>query len=72
MGIVGILIALGLLIWLAYHGWSILLLAPATALLRPHWPATRCSRIGRELMASAAQFVVHFFPIFLLGAVSAS
>ena len=29
MGLLGILVALGLLIWLAYRGWSILLLAPA-------------------------------------------
>ena len=28
MSILGILIALGLLIWLAYRGWSILLVAP--------------------------------------------
>jgi H+/gluconate symporter-like permease len=33
MGLLGILVALGLLIWLAYRGWSILLLAPATAVL---------------------------------------
>jgi H+/gluconate symporter-like permease len=33
MGLVGILIALGLLVWLAYRGWSILLLAPAAATL---------------------------------------
>jgi hypothetical protein len=28
MSVVGILIALGLLVWLAYRGWSNLLLAP--------------------------------------------
>ena len=33
MGLVGILLALALLMWLAYKGWSILLLAPAAALL---------------------------------------
>ena len=33
MGLLGILFALGLLIWLAYRGWSVLLLAPATALV---------------------------------------
>src|SRR5580704_17336177 len=58
MGLLGILIALGLLIWLAYRGWSIILLAPAAALLA-HWTQT--------FMASAAQFVMQFFPIFLLG-----
>src|ERR1700734_2947727 len=69
MGLVGIFIALGLLIWLAYRGWSILLLAPAAAILAAalagepllaHWTQT--------FMASAAQFVMQFFPIFLLGA----
>jgi H+/gluconate symporter-like permease len=33
MSVVGILIALGLLIWLAYRGWTILLLAPLCALI---------------------------------------
>jgi H+/gluconate symporter-like permease len=33
MGLLGILLALGLLIWLAYRGWSVLLLAPVAALV---------------------------------------
>jgi H+/gluconate symporter-like permease len=33
MGLIGVLVALGLLIWLAYRGWSVLLLAPAAALV---------------------------------------
>ena len=69
MGLVSILVALGLLIWLAYRGWSILLLAPAAAVLAAglagepllcYWTQT--------FMASAVQFVMQFFPIFLLGA----
>ena len=69
MGLIGILFALGLLIWLAYRGWSILLLAPAAAMLAAlisgepalaHWTQT--------FMRSAAQFIMQFFPIFLLGA----
>src|SRR5882672_4798472 len=69
MGLLGILFALGLLIWLAYRGWSVLLLAPATALvaaavarepLLAHWTQT--------FMGSAAQFLAQFFPLFLLGA----
>jgi H+/gluconate symporter-like permease len=69
MGLLGILIALGALIWLAYRGWSILLLAPAAALLAAatagepllaHWTQT--------FMGSAAGFVAQFFPLFLLGA----
>jgi H+/gluconate symporter-like permease len=69
MGLAGILVALGVLIWLAYRGWSVLVLAPAAALvaaafsqepLLAHWTQT--------FMGSAAQFVMQFFPIFLLGA----
>jgi H+/gluconate symporter-like permease len=70
MGLAGIFIALILLIWLAYRGGSVLLLAPAAALvaaavsrqpLLANWTQT--------FMGSAAQFVAQFFPIFLLGAV---
>jgi H+/gluconate symporter-like permease len=69
MGLFGILLGLSLLVWLAYRGWSILLLAPAAALvaalfaggpLLAYWTQT--------FMDSAARFVAQFFPIFLLGA----
>ncbi len=69
MGLLGILLGLGLLVWLAYRGWSVLLLAPAAALiaaavsrepLLAHWTQT--------FMGSAAQFLAQFFPLFLLGA----
>ena len=70
MGLLGILVGLGLLIWLAFRGWSVLLLAPLSALV--------AATFGREpllanwtqtFMGSAAQFLAQFFPIFLLGAV---
>src|SRR6202023_2055438 len=69
MGLLGILFALGLLVWLAYRGWSVLLLAPTAALvaaavsrepLLAHWTQT--------FMGSAAQFLAQFFPLCLLGA----
>jgi H+/gluconate symporter-like permease len=69
VGLLGILLGLGLLIWLAFRGWSILLLAPAAALLAAiaarepllaHWTQT--------FMGSAAGFFAQFFPLFLLGA----
>ncbi|MBS0267962.1 MAG: GntP family permease [Proteobacteria bacterium] len=69
MGLAGILIGLGFLVWFAFRGWSVLLLAPAGALiaaafarepLLAHWTQT--------FMGSAAQFLAQFFPIFLLGA----
>src|SRR6187549_3331655 len=70
MGLLGILVALAFLIVFAYRGWSVLLLAPASALiaamfarepLLAHWTQT--------FMGSAAQFLAQFFPLFLLGAV---
>ena len=69
LGLLGILLGLGLLIWLAYRGWSVLLLTPAAALvaalfsgepLLAHWTET--------FMGGAARFIAQFFPIFLLGA----
>ncbi len=69
MGLLGVFAGLLLLIWLAYRGWSILLLCPAAALiaaaasrepLLAHWNQT--------FMASAARFLAQFFPLFLLGA----
>ena len=69
MGLLGILVALALLMWLAYRGWSVLLLAPAAALvaaaisrepLLAHWTQT--------FMGSAARFIAQWFPLFLLGA----
>jgi H+/gluconate symporter-like permease len=70
MGLVGILLGLGALVWLSFRGWSVLLLAPAAALiaaipagepLLAHWTMT--------FMGAAAGFVAQFFPLFLLGAV---
>ncbi len=69
VGLLGILLGLGLLIWLAFKGWSVLLLAPIAAMvaallsnqpLLAHWTQT--------FMRSASGFLAQFFPIFLLGA----
>ena len=68
VGLTGILVGLGFLMWLAYRGCGSCaspLAAMAAALfsrepLLAHWTQT--------FMASAAQFVMQFFPIFLLGA----
>src|SRR5215475_5025858 len=69
VGLIGILAGLGLLIWFAFRGWSVLLLAPLAAMvaalfggepLLAHWTQT--------FMGSAATFLGQFFPLFLLGA----
>jgi H+/gluconate symporter-like permease len=68
MGLFGILLALALLMWLAFRGWSVLLVAPAAALLAAamsgepllaHWTQT--------FMGGASRFVAQWFPMFLLG-----
>lgn len=68
MGLIGILVALALLMWLAYRGWSILMVAPIAGLaaaiiagepILAHWTQT--------FMPGAARFVAQWFPIFLLG-----
>ena len=68
MGLLAILIALGVLMWLAYRGWSVLMVAPAAALLAAaisgepllaNWTHT--------FMGGAGRFVTQWFPMFLLG-----
>ncbi len=69
MGLLGIVAALGVMMALAFRGWTILLLAPLAALvaaafsgepLLAHWTQT--------FMGASAGFVAQFFPLFLLGA----
>lgn len=68
MGLIGILLGLALLMWLAYGGWSVLLVAPLAAIiaasfsgqpLLAHWTQT--------FMGGAARFISQWFPMFLLG-----
>src|SRR5712672_1439685 len=69
MGLFGIALGLLLLLTLAFRSWSVLLLAPAAALvaalfagepLLAHWTQT--------FMGGTARFLAQFFPLFLLGA----
>jgi H+/gluconate symporter-like permease len=70
MGLLGILVGLGLLIWLAFRGWSVLLLAPAAALVAALFGGQPLLANWTQIfMGSAARFLAQFFPIFLLGAV---
>jgi H+/gluconate symporter-like permease len=69
MGLLGILAALSLLIFLAYRGWSVILLSPAAALLAAFLAGeTLLAHWTQTFMGSAARFIMQFFPIFLLGA----
>jgi hypothetical protein len=69
MWLIGILAALGLLIWLAYKGWSVLLLAPDAALVAAAAAGEPLlARWTQTFMRGAAQFLAQLFPLFLLGA----
>jgi H+/gluconate symporter-like permease len=69
MGLIGILFGLALLIWLALRGWSVLLLAPAAALIAAAFAGEPLlASWTQTFMFSAATFLAQFFPLFLLGA----
>jgi H+/gluconate symporter-like permease len=70
MGLLGILIGLGVLIWFAFRGWSVLLLAPAAALVAALFGGEPLLASWTQIfMRSSADFFAQFFPLFLLGAV---
>jgi H+/gluconate symporter-like permease len=70
MGLFGILLGLALLVWLAYRGWSILLLAPGAALIAAAFAGGPILAYWTQIfMDSGSRFVAQFFPLFLLGAV---
>jgi H+/gluconate symporter-like permease len=70
MGLLGILVGLGLLVWFAFRGWSVLLLAPVAALVAALFGGQPLLANWTQIfMGSAAGFLAQFFPIFLLGAV---
>lgn len=70
MALIGILIALALLIYLAYRGVGVLLLAPLLALLAAFASgAPLLASYTQVFMPAVGGFIVAFFPLFLLGAV---
>jgi H+/gluconate symporter-like permease len=70
MGLIGIGVGLGLLMWLAFRGWSVLLLAPVAALIAAAFGGQPLLANWTQIfMSTAAGFLAQFFPIFLLGGV---
>ena len=70
MGLLGILVGLLLLVWLAFRGWSVLVLAPVAALVAAAFGGEPLlANWTQTFMGSAATFLAQFFPLFLLGAV---
>ncbi|NPV30012.1 MAG: GntP family permease [Firmicutes bacterium] len=70
MAILGIILSLALLIFLAYRGFSVILFAPVCALLAALFSGASLLPTYTELfMAKAVGYAKSFFPIFMLGAV---
>jgi H+/gluconate symporter-like permease len=70
LGILGIIIALSLLIALAYRGLSILIIAPLTALIAVVFAGEVpiLASYTQIFMPAAGNFIIQYFPLFLLGA----
>ena len=65
MGLLGILLGLLLLVWLAFRGWSVLVLAPAASLVAAAFGGQPLlANWTQILMGSAATFLAQFFPLF--------
>ena len=68
--LLGIMIALGLLIWLAFRGFTLLLAAPVAALVAALFSGEPLlAKWTLTFMTGAANFVRNLFPLFLLGGV---
>ncbi len=70
LGIVGVLVSLGLIMYLAYRGFSVLLLAPVLALFAALF-STDTHLMGlytQVFMSAMGEFVIMYFPLFMLGA----
>ncbi len=69
MGVLGIIISLAGLMYLAYRGLNVLLLAPLMALFACLWHADTplLGTLTQVYMPALGNYVVKYFPIFLLG-----
>jgi H+/gluconate symporter-like permease len=68
--LLGILIALALLIFLAFRGFSLLLAAPAAAIVAAAFSGEPLlAKWTLTFMQATGRFVTNFFPLFLLGGV---
>jgi H+/gluconate symporter-like permease len=69
MGLIGILVGLSGLIYFAYRGSSILILAPLAGLIAAAFSGQPLLASWTQIfMTNAADFIAQFFPLFLLGA----
>lgn len=68
--LLGIFLSLALLMYLAYRGINVILLAPLLALLAVAFAGDRpiLATYTQVFMPAAAKYIANFFPLFLLGA----
>ncbi len=71
VGIIGVLISLGLLIYLAYRGISALIAAPGMTLVAVIFSSDPpvLGSYTQVFMPALGQFAILYFPLFLLGAI---
>ncbi len=70
MAVIGILLSLGLLMFMAYRGFSVIFFAPVFALLAAVFSGMALAPTYTELfLPNLANYVKVYFPFFLLGAV---
>lgn len=72
LGVLGILLSLGLLMFLAYRGVSVIILAPVLAMLAVVFAGESQQMLGiytQVFMTKMGGFAIKYFPIFLLGAI---
>jgi len=72
IGIIGIVVSLGLLIFLAYRGWNVIMIAPlcaGVALLFSWGEAPLLATYTQTYMPALGNYLAKFFPLFLLGAI---
>jgi len=72
VGIAGIVVSLGLLIFLAYRGWNVIMIAPvcaAVALLFSWGEAPLLATYTQTFMPALGSYLAKFFPLFMLGAI---
>ena len=71
IGLFGIVLSLVLLMYLAYRGYTVLVLAPVLALMAAlmSGQAPVLATYTQVFMTSLGNYLIKFFPLFLLGAI---
>lgn len=72
IGLIGIVLSLILLMYLAYKGFSVVILAPLLALFAVAWSGLSNELLGfysQVFMTGLGGYIIKYFPLFLLGAV---